>query len=154
MKQTRRYALEAFHAALAAVNPTDAVVRALRRTKARRVFVLGAGKAAMAMAVGAERALGDRIVAGWVNVPEGIKSACTRIHAHACGHPIPDRRGVLGSSRILQLARSAQAGDLVVCLISGGASALMPAPAMGLTLAKKQSVTHLLLRREIGRAHV
>jgi hydroxypyruvate reductase len=62
-----------------------------------------------------------------------------------CGHPVPDERGVAGAERIAQNAEAAGPGDLVICLVSGGASALLPLPAAGITLEEKQATTRLLL---------
>jgi hydroxypyruvate reductase len=111
------------------------------------------------MAVAVERLLGRRITAGVVNAPNAVK--LRRIEINECGHPIPDRRGVAGAKRIAQIASEAGADDLVVCLISGGASALLPLPAPPITLAGKQKITRLLLEcgatiREINcvRKHV
>jgi glycerate-2-kinase len=64
---------------------------------------------------------------------------------HECGHPVPDENGIRGTIRIIELLKSADTGTLVICLLSGGGSALMPAPGEGITLAEKQVVTHLLL---------
>jgi glycerate 2-kinase len=68
-----------------------------------------------------------------------------RIRINECGHPIPDGRGIRGARRIAGIARQAGPRDLVICLISGGASALMPLPSRGITLAKKQKITRSLL---------
>jgi hydroxypyruvate reductase len=68
-----------------------------------------------------------------------------RIELNQCGHPVPDERGVAGAERIAQIAEAAGPGDLVICLVSGGASALLPLPAAGITLEEKQATTRLLL---------
>ena len=68
-----------------------------------------------------------------------------RIELNECGHPVPDQRGVEGARRIAEIAAGAGADDLVLCLISGGASALLPLPADPITLTEKQEVTKLLL---------
>jgi len=145
----RRDARAIFKAALAAADPTAAVLEALGRRRDldrhRRIFVVGAGKAAGTMARAAERALGKRIFAGCINVKDGDPVRTKRIEVRACGHPVPDERGVAGARRILDLCGEAGAGDLVVCLISGGASALTPLPAPPITLAEKQETTKLLL---------
>jgi hydroxypyruvate reductase len=95
------------------------------------------------MAVAVERLLGARITGGLINAPDAVK--LRRIEINEAGHPIPDRRGVAGAKRIAQIATQAGADDLVICLISGGASALLPLPAPGITLAKKQKITRSLL---------
>jgi hydroxypyruvate reductase len=97
------------------------------------------------MAMAAERALGRRIAAGLVNVKYGATAKLRRIELNPCGHPLPDEAGVAGSTRIAQIAAQAGEGDLVLCLISGGGSALLPLPAEPITLAEKQATTQLLL---------
>jgi hydroxypyruvate reductase len=97
------------------------------------------------MAHAAERVLGKRITAGLVNVKDGHLAKLRRIELNECGHPVPDARGVSGAERIARIARSAGEDDLVLCLISGGASALLPLPAAPVTLEEKQAVTRLLL---------
>jgi glycerate 2-kinase len=111
----------------------------------RNIYVVGAGKAGASMALAAERVLGRRITAGLINVKYGYTARLRRIELNECGHPVPDERGVAGAARIAELASMARAGDLVLCLISGGASALLPLPAEGVTLAEKQETTRLLL---------
>jgi hydroxypyruvate reductase len=107
--------------------------------------VVGAGKAGASMAMAAERALGRRIAAGLVNVKYGATAKLRRIELNPCGHPLPDEAGVAGSTRIAQIAAQAGEGDLVLCLISGGGSALLPLPAEPIALAEKQATTQLLL---------
>jgi hydroxypyruvate reductase len=144
----RRQALSIFRAALAAADPVDAVLRHLRSrdfSRYRHIYVVGAGKAGASMAKAAERALGRRITAGLVNVKHGSTAKLRRIELNPSGHPIPDEAGVRGSTRIAEIAAEAGAGDLVLCLISGGASALLPLPAEPITLAEKQATTQLLL---------
>jgi hydroxypyruvate reductase len=144
----RRQALSIFKAALAAADPVDAVLRHLRSrdfSRFRNIYVVGAGKAGASMALAAERALGRRITAGLVNVKYGATAKLRRIELNPCGHPIPDEAGVAGSTRIAQMAAQAGEEDLVLCLISGGGSALLPLPAEPVTLAEKQATTQLLL---------
>ena len=111
----------------------------------RNVYVIGAGKASAQMARAIERLLGARITAGEINVKDGHGAPLRRIQINECGHPLPDQRGVDGARRIAQMARQATANDLIVCLISGGASALLPLPAPPITLSEKQKTTRLLL---------
>lgn len=111
----------------------------------RRVVVLGCGKASGAMARAVEEALGDRITDGFVVVKDGYRVATRVVEIAEAGHPVPDARGQAASSRLLALAREAGAEDLVVFLVSGGGSALTPAPAPPVTLEEKQAVTRLLL---------
>ena len=144
----RRQALSIFRSALAAADPSAAVTRHLRRidfSRFRNVYVVGAGKAGVSMATAAERVIGRRIRAGWVNVKDRHGVRLRSIELHSCGHPVPDQGGVEGAERIAQIVQSAGRQDLVVCLISGGASALMPLPAPPITLPEKKAATALLL---------
>jgi glycerate 2-kinase len=154
----RRQALQIFKAALKAADPLEAVLRHVRREKEiliaggrryhlmsfRNIYVIGAGKASARMAQAVERLLGQRITGGIINAPNAAKLRRTEVNE--AGHPIPDRRGVAGAKRMAQIASQANAEDLIICLISGGASALLPLPAPPITLAKKQKTTRLLLR--------
>jgi len=114
-----------------------------------RIQVIGAGKASAAMARAVESLLGRRITGGWINVPDGTLAntgaKLRRVELNPSGHPIPDERGQRGAQRILEIAREAGPRDLLICVISGGASALMPAPSPRLTLAAKQEITRKLL---------
>ena len=110
-----------------------------------RVFVLGAGKASARMAMALETILGERISAGLVSVKYGHGEPLNRIETVEAGHPVPDAKGEEAARRIEQLAGNADERTLVLNLISGGGSALLPAPAEGLTLAGKQEMTGLLL---------
>jgi glycerate-2-kinase len=108
-----------------------------------RVIVLGAGKAAIPMVTAVVELLGDR-AEGHVNAIEDRRIG--HIECSRATHPIPGPEGVAGSGQILEMAKSAQERDLVLCLISGGGSALMPLPEEGLTLDDKMTITDLLLR--------
>ena len=144
----RRQALAIFKAALLAANPAEAVAGRLARedfSRYRHIYVVGAGKAGAAMARATERALGRRIARGLLNVKYGHVAPLRRIELNECGHPVPDQRGVDGARRIAEIAAGAGPDDLVLCLISGGASALLPLPADPVTLDEKQEVTKLLL---------
>jgi hydroxypyruvate reductase len=110
-----------------------------------RVVVLGCGKAGAAMARAVEAVLGDRIAEGFVVVKDGYTAATRRIQLAEAGHPVPDARGQAAAARLLALAGTAGENDLVVFVVSGGASALTPAPAPGIGLEEKQVVTRLLL---------
>ena len=158
-KHLRRHAAAIFRAALKAADPVLALERHLKlngdvliaegvRYPLRRfdnIFVVGAGKAGAAMAYGVERVLGKRISAGLINVKDGHTRKLRRIELNECGHPVPDARGVDGSRRIAEIASAAGERDLVICVISGGASALLPLPADPVTLSEKQEATQLLL---------
>ena len=143
----RRQALRIFRAALKAADPYQAVLRHLRLDPEpyRNIFVIGAGKASAQMGRAIERLLGARISGGLISVKDGHGAKLRRIEIHECGHPVPDARGVAGARRIAQIASQAGPDDLVICLISGGASALLPLPAPPITLAEKQKTTRLLL---------
>ncbi|HYO82095.1 MAG TPA: glycerate kinase [Bryobacteraceae bacterium] len=159
MRALRRDALSIFTAALKAADPGEAIARHLRISGdlliagrksyrldgIRHVYVTGAGKAGATMAAAVEKLLGKRIKAGLVNTKYGHTARLRRIELNECGHPVPDNAGVHGAQRIAELARQATADDLVICLVSGGASALLPYPAGSITLADKQETTRLLL---------
>jgi glycerate 2-kinase len=161
MTAKQRHALAIFRAALAAADPIEAVraqvhidERALVVGKQRyplakfdRIRVVGAGKASARMAQALEGLLGNRISDGFVNVPDGTpgNARLRRIHLQQAGHPVPDERGVEGARRIAQIARESGSRDLILAVISGGASALMPLPGPGITLAVKKRITRRLL---------
>ena len=117
-----------------------------------RIVVVGAGKAGAGMAAGIEQALGpqwmtDKQLTGWVHVPADCVAPLVRIHLHAArpaGVNEPTREGVDGSSEILRLVDSLGPSDLCLALISGGGSALLPAPIEGITLDDKLAVTRFL----------
>lgn len=90
--------------------------------------------------------LGSRIVCGFIVAPEtDRKTGIPGIEIARAGHPVPDRRGVRAAQRILEIASSLKCEDLLIILLSGGASSLLPMPVEGLTLADKQRTTRLLL---------
>jgi hydroxypyruvate reductase len=97
------------------------------------------------MARAVERVLGKRISGGLINVKYGHTDKLKRIELNECGHPTPDEAGVRGAARIAGIAENAGERDLVIALMSGGGSALLPAPAAPVTLAEKQAITALLL---------
>jgi glycerate 2-kinase len=147
-RRMRAHARAIFQAALQAADPEQAVTRHLERRnleRFRHIYVIGAGKAGASMAKAAERVLRKRITRGLINVKDGHLAKLRRIELNECGHPLPDARGADGAARIAAIAAAAQQGDLVLCLFSGGASALLPLPAQGVTLDEKQAVTKLLL---------
>jgi len=118
----------------------------------RRLVVVGCGKAGAGMAAGLEAALGeplmkDKHLTGWINVPDDCVRTLQRVHLHGARPPgvnEPTAAGAAGAERILELVRSLSADDVCLCLISGGGSALLPAPAEGITLDDKLSVTRHL----------
>lgn len=159
--KARTAALKIFRAALKAADPYEAVLRhvavqggELRAGRRRyrldsfeNIQVIGAGKASARMAQAVERLLGRRICSGLINVKYGHTAPLRRIPLNECGHPVPDENGHRGAREILEIARRAGPGDLVVCLISGGASALLPYPLAPMVLEQKQQITCELLRR-------
>lgn len=118
----------------------------------RRLIVVGAGKAGAAMAAALEQVLGDELcreksLAGWVNVPTDCVMPLRHIHLHGArpaGSNEPTTAGVAGTEEIVRLVSQAKADDLVICLLSGGGSALMPLPEAGISLADKLTVTQAL----------
>jgi hydroxypyruvate reductase len=155
----RKDALAIFRSALAAVDPEEAVRRHLRiegdtlAVEGRRydlkacdrILVVGAGKAVAPMAKALEDMLSERIAAGWLVVKDGHGLPLKRILIQEASHPVPDERGVAGTLEILKLLEGAGERDLVICLISGGGSALLIAPSEGISLADKQATTKNLL---------
>ncbi len=149
-----------FDAALAAVDPYQAVRNAIKLENHiltvagvayplgdfERIVVVGAGKATARMALAIESVLGERLSGGLIVVKEGHGAELGIVEQVEASHPLPDEAGVAGARRILDLARQADEKTLVIGLLSGGASALLVAPAQGLTLRDKQAVTGLLLR--------
>jgi len=149
-----------FSAAVDAVEPAATVRRAVRISRGllrlggraydlrrlRRIYVIGGGKADAPMAAALEEILGDRISGGLICVKYGHAVPLRRVEVVEAGHPLPDDAGLQAAERILEIARRAEQGDLVICLISGGGSALLPAPTPGLGLDQKIRLTELLLR--------
>jgi hydroxypyruvate reductase len=156
----RRHAIEILSAAVVAADAGAAVARALRRDGARlqiadavidldsrrRIIVLGAGKAATRMAGAVDAILADRPVIGAVVTKYGHGEPLQRIDVIEAGHPLPDAAGARGAQRVADLARDATADDVVLVVISGGGSALLPLPAPGISLEEKVATTDLLLR--------
>src|SRR5210317_2237104 len=155
----RQHAMEIFQAALGAVDPVEAILRYVKPTRNGfqigghrfnyqdfdRILVVGAGKAGAPMAKALEDLLGDRIAEGVIVVKEGHGLPLKYVRIHEASHPVPDERGMRGAEEILSLVKDAGERDLVLCLMSGGGSALLVAPADGVTLEDKQEVTRLLL---------
>lgn len=145
-----------WQAGVDAVRPELLVRRALAELDlprmlagAGRVLVVGGGKAGAAMAAATENALSAFSVPleGLVNVPADCVRPLQFVYLHVArpaGSNQPTAAGVEGTQRILDLVRSAGPDDVVLCLLSGGGSALLPAPADGITLADKQHLTQLL----------
>ncbi|HZO07854.1 MAG TPA: glycerate-2-kinase family protein, partial [Myxococcota bacterium] len=111
-----------------------------------RVVLVAVGKAAIEMAREAEVLLGDRLAEGIAVATTAPARPLARVRVREAGHPIPDARGIAAALEVEALARSLGRDDLLLVLLSGGASALLPAPADGITLEEKAHTTALLLR--------
>jgi glycerate-2-kinase len=111
-----------------------------------RVVVVGAGKATASMAQAVERRLGRWVHSGFVVVKHGHGLPMKRIVVAEAGHPVPDRAGQRAAARLCAMAAELGRRDLLIVLLSGGASSLLPAPVAGITLADKQRTTQALLR--------
>jgi len=159
MFSTRALAQSLFSAAITAADPAYAIQQQLTRqgdelvvgswrqnlARCKRVVVIGAGKASARMASAVEMVLGERIDAGVVVVKYGHKEKLQRIRQYEAAHPVPDDAGVAAVAALEQVVLGLGADDLVIACWSGGASALLPAPHAGLSLADKQAVTQALL---------
>jgi glycerate 2-kinase len=141
-----------FDAAVAAAHPDVVLSAHLRPVPKGRVICLAAGKGAAAMAVAAERYYLDELklaparLTGIATTRHGHGLPTRRIRVVEAGHPVPDEAGLRGAEDTLKLAQSAEAGDLLLVLLTGGGSANWIAPADGITFAQKQQVTRALLR--------
>ncbi len=146
-------------AALAAVDPATAVRASVQRegdvllagnrryvlADYENVFVIGAGKAGAPMAQAVEALLGDRIAGGCVVVKYGHEAPTERVRVLQAAHPVPDEAGLEAGAQLLALAQAAGPRDLILCLLSGGGSALLEALPPGVTLADLRATTDLLL---------
>jgi len=159
LEKLRSDARAIFEAGLKAVDPINAVKNHIKRdgNKLRlqdmeyelgdyeNIYVVGMGKAAASMAKAIEEILGDKLTQGIVNVKYGHTAPLDKIKTNEAAHPVPDEAGIAGSKEIIELLKQTGDKDLVICLISGGGSALLPSPAGDLTLEDKQGVTKALL---------
>ncbi len=162
MSQLRSKATEIWTAGVDAVRAKPLVHREVRiedgdlrigdqrwsRDDFDRLIVVGGGKAGTAMADGLLESIGDWIpVIGWINVPDGTQRPLANIQVHAArpaGVNEPTNEGVIGTREMIQLVSDAGPRDLCIALISGGGSALMPAPVDGISLEDKRDVTRFL----------
>ncbi len=154
-----------YSAAIDAVDPYRAVKNSLKREGDRlflvrgketlaeydlksyeRILVLGAGKATAPMARAAEEILGGYLSGGCIVVKYGYTEKLNRIETREGAHPVPDEAGNRAAEEIFSIARDAGEKDLLLSLISGGGSALLPLPPEGITLEEKQATTDLLLK--------
>ena len=150
MTDHRTLLLDLFNAAVDAVVPQKCLLPHLPdpQTVSGRIVIVGAGKAAAEMALIADQYYGDRasglVVTRYGHIDPDRQAQ--HIEVVEASHPVPDAEGEIAARRMLDLVSELQADDLVICLLSGGGSALLSAPAAGLTLADKQAVTTALLR--------
>lgn len=134
-----------FDAAIASAQPAHCVPPHLPECPRGRLIVVGAGKASAAMAQAVE-AHWNGPLEGLVVTRAGYGVPCTRVEIVEAAHPVPDAAGLAAAARILDKVRGLSADDTVLCLISGGGSALMPLPLGGITLADKQAISRALLK--------
>lgn len=136
-----------FDTAVAAVSPALCLPPHLPPPPRGKTVVIGAGKAAAAMAAAVEAHWpADAPLSGMVVTRYGHGAPTTRIRVVEAAHPVPDAAGEQAARAMFELVKGLTADDLVLCLISGGGSALLALPAAGLTLADKQAVNKALLR--------
>jgi glycerate 2-kinase len=133
-----------FDAAIASAQPAVCVPRHLPPAPRGRLIVIGAGKASAAMAQAVEQNWRGTL-SGLVVTRYGYAVPCTQIEIVEAAHPVPDAAGMRAAQRMLELVGHLSADDMVLCLISGGGSALLPLPAAGVTLDLKQNVSRALL---------
>src|SRR2546426_2188750 len=154
--------LHAMNAALAAADPARIIRKNLKLTGSilhvgklqyplkdyRRIFVIGGGKASRHMAEEVEKLLGKWITRGLVIIPDYLrpKPRGRRIRYHPSTHPIPTRKGMEAVQAMLRLVENVSRDDMVIVLLSGGGSALMPLPVEGISLNDEARVTSLLLK--------
>jgi len=160
LKKLREDAKRIFRAGLKAVEPDQAVKRYVKvkekilkigqkkynLDEINHIFVVGMGKAGFPMAKAIEEIIGDRISKGIVVVKYGYGGELKKIRILEASHPVPDEAGIKAAQKIANLVRNTDEKDLVICLISGGGSALLPAPVNGISLEEKQLTTELLLK--------
>jgi len=159
LHKMRQDAVDIFQAGLAAVDPVAAVKRCVSVNQTQliiadktfdlsqihKLYIVGAGKASGVMAAALEEILGARIKDGVVVVKYGHTADTSRVSLVEAGHPIPDEKGRQGAHRLCKLVEQAGENDLVICLMSGGGSALLPSPSPGLTLTDKQQANQRLI---------
>ena len=159
IEKMRGNAVKIFHQGLQAVEPGSVIKRSCKcegdilfignrkykLSDINNIFVIGAGKATAPMAAAIEDIVGEHITRGIINVKYGHTENLNSIRLIEAGHPVPDKNGIKGANEILNLAAGANKNDLVLCLISGGGSALLVMPAEGITLKDKQDTIKILL---------
>ena len=141
----RPFLTQLFERALAAVDPGELLARHLPPPPRGRTVVIGAGKAAARMAEAVERHWQGEL-SGLVVTRYGHGAPTARIEVIEAGHPVPDEAGVRAATRMLELVQGLGEDDLVLCLMSGGGSALLSLPAPGITAEEKREINRALLR--------
>ncbi|WP_434724919.1 glycerate kinase type-2 family protein [Mesorhizobium sp. RIZ17] len=144
MTDPKSFLTSIFNAAVAAADPEKTIRNHLPAKPKGRTIVIGAGKGSAQMAAAFEK-VWDGPIDGLVVTRYGYGARCERIEIIEAAHPVPDAAGLEASRRLLEKVRGLTADDLVVALISGGGSALLPSPAPGLTLADEIAVNEALL---------
>ncbi|MDB5727425.1 MAG: ttuD [Noviherbaspirillum sp.] len=141
----RQFLLDLYESAVAAVSAEKSLPAFLPPPSAGRTLVIGAGKGAAAMAkVVEDRWSGD--ISGMVVTRYGHGADCKRIEVVEAAHPVPDEAGRRAAGRMMDMVRNLTADDLVICVISGGGSALLALPGEGITLEQKQALNKALLK--------
>jgi glycerate 2-kinase len=143
--EPRRLLRQMFDAAIASAQPALCIPPFLPAAPRGRLLVIGAGKASAAMAKAVEDHWRGPL-SGLVVTRYGYAVPCRHIEILEAAHPVPDAAGLHAAERMLECVQNLTADDLVLCLISGGGSALLPLPLPGLTLAQEQSVNRALLK--------
>jgi glycerate-2-kinase len=160
-RHLRRDSLKILEATLLSIDPKKAISNMVKREgnlliiknisydleKYNRILVIGGGKAGGRMAEAIEDLLGDLIYEGSINIPRSQNQySLKQIKLNQCSHPIPDIDGVKGVKKILDIIKGSSEKDLIICLLSGGGSALMPLPVEGIDLKDLQEITSILLK--------
>ncbi|MGQ9479664.1 MAG: glycerate kinase type-2 family protein [Thermoproteota archaeon] len=148
----RRDALEILEEGLRAADPRESIKETLEKIRGeihgyRRVFIIGFGKASVSMAMACEELLGEFIYKGVVIAPDGVNdTGLERIRVLRGTHPLPSERNIESTRELLSTCSGLSREDLVICLVSGGGSALLVLPAEGVSLKDKIRTTEYLLR--------
>jgi len=162
LRRARGILIEVVKKAIASVDPSIAMRRRLRKdgtrlrvgdqefdlSKAGKIVVVGGGKASGRMAEVLEEIIGNRITGGVVNVSEGTAAEhrLRRIKLIEAGHPLPTEASVKGAEEMMDIVSGLGPNDIVICLLSGGGSALVTLPAEGISLEELRETTQLLLK--------
>ncbi|MDB5969321.1 MAG: glycerate kinase [Hydrocarboniphaga sp.] len=149
MPAPRELLRQLFDAAIGAAAPELCIAAHLPPRPQGRLIVIGAGKASAAMARAVEAHYPGEL-SGLVVTRYGHAVRCAQIEVVEAAHPVPDASGMAAAQRMLDLVQGLSADDLVLCLISGGGSSLLPLPLAGVTLADKQAINRALLKSGAG----